>query len=258
MRRDLGPALMARLTALVRETVVYSLAHRKEALAYAMSFARGMDPAIADRFVGMWVNDMTVDCGRARAAGRPGAARSRPRRRGHPEPRARRVRGRLSGDVSAGRRPTRSPRTRCPTSTASSGRSRAAWSEGPALIVHRAPGLRDLAPHPALRGPALPPPAGRRVRDRRPAGRAGGRARPDGRPRPRPCPSFSRPIPIRSSAELRPAGRAHADAGGRRRPHRQGRGGLLAGSTSRRSRRALGIEGALFSPDDTAPPRRPG
>ena len=64
VRRDLGPALMARLTALVRETVVYSLAHRKEALAYAMSFARGMDPSIADRFVGMWVNDMTVDCGR--------------------------------------------------------------------------------------------------------------------------------------------------------------------------------------------------
>lgn len=63
VRRDLGPALMARLTALVRETVVYSLAHRKEALAYAMSFARGMDPSIADRFVGMWVNDMTVDCG---------------------------------------------------------------------------------------------------------------------------------------------------------------------------------------------------
>lgn len=63
VRRDLGPDLIARLTALVRETVQYSLAHRKEALAYAMSFARGMDPKIADRFVGMWVNDMTVDCG---------------------------------------------------------------------------------------------------------------------------------------------------------------------------------------------------
>jgi 1,4-dihydroxy-6-naphthoate synthase len=63
VRRDLGPALMARLTALVRETVLYSLAHRAEALAYAMSFARGMDPKVADRFVGMWVNEMTVDCG---------------------------------------------------------------------------------------------------------------------------------------------------------------------------------------------------
>ena len=63
VRRDLGPELMARLTRLVRETVRYSLAHRKEALEYAMTFARGMDPKIADRFVGMWVNDMTIDCG---------------------------------------------------------------------------------------------------------------------------------------------------------------------------------------------------
>jgi 1,4-dihydroxy-6-naphthoate synthase len=63
VRRDLGPDLVARLTALVRETVLYSLAHRKEALEYAMTFARGMDPRIADRFVGMWVNEMTVDCG---------------------------------------------------------------------------------------------------------------------------------------------------------------------------------------------------
>jgi 1,4-dihydroxy-6-naphthoate synthase len=63
VRRDLGPELMARLTRLVRETVRYSLAHRPEALEYAMSFARGMDPAVADRFVGMWVNDMTVECG---------------------------------------------------------------------------------------------------------------------------------------------------------------------------------------------------
>jgi 5,8-dihydroxy-2-naphthoate synthase len=63
VRRDLGREMMARLTRLVRETVRYSLAHRQEALEYAMSFARGMDPAVADRFVGMWVNDMTVDSG---------------------------------------------------------------------------------------------------------------------------------------------------------------------------------------------------
>jgi 1,4-dihydroxy-6-naphthoate synthase len=63
VRRDLGPDLMKRLTGIVRATVEYSLAHRKEALGYAMEFARGMDPAIADRFVGMWVNEMTVDCG---------------------------------------------------------------------------------------------------------------------------------------------------------------------------------------------------
>jgi 1,4-dihydroxy-6-naphthoate synthase len=63
VRRDLGPDVMARLTRLVRETVRYSLGHRPDALAYAMEFARGMDPRVADRFVGMWVNEMTLDCG---------------------------------------------------------------------------------------------------------------------------------------------------------------------------------------------------
>jgi 1,4-dihydroxy-6-naphthoate synthase len=69
VRRDLGPELMQRLTRLVRETVRYSLSHRREALEYAMGFARGMDPGVADRFVGLWVNEMTLECGeRGRAA----------------------------------------------------------------------------------------------------------------------------------------------------------------------------------------------
>lgn len=55
--------MMGRLTRLVRDTVKHSLAHRSQALEYAMGFARGMDPKVADRFVGMWVNDMTVDMG---------------------------------------------------------------------------------------------------------------------------------------------------------------------------------------------------
>jgi 1,4-dihydroxy-6-naphthoate synthase len=63
VRRDLGPEMMARLTRLVRETVRYSLAHRPQALEYAMSFARGMDAGVADRFVGMWVNEMTLEMG---------------------------------------------------------------------------------------------------------------------------------------------------------------------------------------------------
>ena len=63
VRRDLDLDLARRLTLLVRQTVQYSLAHRPEALEYAMRFARGMADGIADRFVGMWVNDMTVDCG---------------------------------------------------------------------------------------------------------------------------------------------------------------------------------------------------
>ena len=63
VRRDLGQELMARLTRLVRESVRYSLEHRPQALEYAMSFARGMETRIADRFVGLWVNEMTLDCG---------------------------------------------------------------------------------------------------------------------------------------------------------------------------------------------------
>ena len=63
VRRDLGPERMAQLTRLVRETVRHSLDNREAALEYAMSFARGMDPKVADRFVGMWVNDMTLDIG---------------------------------------------------------------------------------------------------------------------------------------------------------------------------------------------------
>jgi len=63
VRRDLGPELMARLTRLVRETVRYSLEHRPQALDYALGFARGMQRGVADRFVGMWVNEMTLDCG---------------------------------------------------------------------------------------------------------------------------------------------------------------------------------------------------
>jgi 1,4-dihydroxy-6-naphthoate synthase len=63
VRRALGGDLMRTLTRLVRETVRYSLAHRDDALRHAMSFARGMEKQVADRFVGMWVNEMTVDCG---------------------------------------------------------------------------------------------------------------------------------------------------------------------------------------------------
>jgi 1,4-dihydroxy-6-naphthoate synthase len=54
---------MARLTRLVRESVRYSLEHRAAALEYALSFARGMQLQVADRFVGMWVNQRTLDCG---------------------------------------------------------------------------------------------------------------------------------------------------------------------------------------------------
>jgi 1,4-dihydroxy-6-naphthoate synthase len=63
VRRDLGPEMMKQLTRLVRDTVKYSLANREAALEYAMTFARGMQTGIADRFVGMWVNDLTIETG---------------------------------------------------------------------------------------------------------------------------------------------------------------------------------------------------
>jgi 1,4-dihydroxy-6-naphthoate synthase len=63
VRRDLGDEPMKRLTRLVRDSVRYGLEHRADALAHALSFSRGMQAQVADRFVGMWVNEMTLDCG---------------------------------------------------------------------------------------------------------------------------------------------------------------------------------------------------
>ena len=61
IKRDLGPELTKEVSNLLRESIRYSLTHREDALQYAMQFARDMDPALADRFVGMWVNDLTLD-----------------------------------------------------------------------------------------------------------------------------------------------------------------------------------------------------
>lgn len=61
IRRDLGPELIKEVSNLLRESINYSLTHREDALQYAMQFARDMDTALADRFVGMWVNDLTLD-----------------------------------------------------------------------------------------------------------------------------------------------------------------------------------------------------
>jgi 1,4-dihydroxy-6-naphthoate synthase len=61
IKRDLGPELTKEVSNLLRESIRYSLTHRDDALQYAMQFARDMDPALADRFVGMWVNELTLD-----------------------------------------------------------------------------------------------------------------------------------------------------------------------------------------------------
>ncbi len=69
VRRDLGAATMRTISRLIQESIRYGLAHRQEALGYALEYARDMDRALADRFVGMYVNDWTLDYGpRGRAA----------------------------------------------------------------------------------------------------------------------------------------------------------------------------------------------
>jgi len=63
IRRSLGPELMSSVGGALRESIQYALDHRDEALAYAMQFARDLDTALADRFVGMYVNERTLDYG---------------------------------------------------------------------------------------------------------------------------------------------------------------------------------------------------
>jgi 1,4-dihydroxy-6-naphthoate synthase len=63
VRRDLGMDLMRQINRLVQESIRYGLGHRQEALAYALRYARDMDRDLADRFVGMYVNDWTLDYG---------------------------------------------------------------------------------------------------------------------------------------------------------------------------------------------------
>ncbi len=63
MRRNLPADVQSECSKLMRESIQYSLDHREEALNYAMQFARDLDPALADQFVGMYVNHNTVDGG---------------------------------------------------------------------------------------------------------------------------------------------------------------------------------------------------
>ena len=63
IRKDLGEDTMREVSNLLKESIQYSLDHREDALEYAMQFARDMDPAVADRFVAMWVNELTLDYG---------------------------------------------------------------------------------------------------------------------------------------------------------------------------------------------------
>lgn len=63
IRRDLPGDVKKRVAYYLKKSIAYSLENRKEALEYALSFARGMNTNLADKFVGMYVNDWTLDYG---------------------------------------------------------------------------------------------------------------------------------------------------------------------------------------------------
>jgi 1,4-dihydroxy-6-naphthoate synthase len=62
-RRDLGAPLLVAIARDLKASIEYGLSHRTEALAHAQGFSRGLDASRTDRFVGMYVNDFTVDFG---------------------------------------------------------------------------------------------------------------------------------------------------------------------------------------------------
>jgi 1,4-dihydroxy-6-naphthoate synthase len=63
IKRSLGPEMMARVSQDIRKSIQYALDHRDEAIEYAIQFSRGLDLQKADRFIGMYVNEMTLDYG---------------------------------------------------------------------------------------------------------------------------------------------------------------------------------------------------
>ena len=63
IRRDLGPELIAQICVDIKKSIQYGLDHRDEGMAYAAQFSRGLDPAQVDRFIGMYVNETTLDYG---------------------------------------------------------------------------------------------------------------------------------------------------------------------------------------------------
>jgi 1,4-dihydroxy-6-naphthoate synthase len=63
IKRDLGKVMMERVAEDIRKSIQYGLDHREEAMAYAIQFSRGLDTQRVDRFIGMYVNDLTLDYG---------------------------------------------------------------------------------------------------------------------------------------------------------------------------------------------------
>jgi 1,4-dihydroxy-6-naphthoate synthase len=63
IKRDLGPTHINALSRLLHDSIAFGLNHRDEAVQYSMQFGRGLDRARTDKFVGMYVNDLTLDYG---------------------------------------------------------------------------------------------------------------------------------------------------------------------------------------------------
>ncbi len=63
IRKDLGENVIKEVSEILKESIKYSLNHREEAVEYALKYARGMTKEKADKFIGMYVNDLTVDYG---------------------------------------------------------------------------------------------------------------------------------------------------------------------------------------------------
>lgn len=69
IRRDLGPDVIRTVSKMLHDSIAYALSHRAEAVKYAQQFGRGLDARETDTFVGMYVNQLTLDYGeRGRAA----------------------------------------------------------------------------------------------------------------------------------------------------------------------------------------------
>ncbi len=64
VKRSLGEEAMRSATKAVRDSIQHGLENRESALQYAMQFARDLDPSLADKFVGMYVNERTLDYGK--------------------------------------------------------------------------------------------------------------------------------------------------------------------------------------------------
>jgi 1,4-dihydroxy-6-naphthoate synthase len=63
IRRDLGPQMIARVSRLLHDSIAHALSHRAEAVQYAIQFGRGLDLERTDKFVGMYVNELTLQYG---------------------------------------------------------------------------------------------------------------------------------------------------------------------------------------------------